>query len=74
MAALLDVFDRADAKEIVSYAAVLNEPSMAVMRRLGMTRDQNGDFDNQSVPQGHPNRPHALFRLSREAFRARQAA
>jgi ribosomal-protein-alanine N-acetyltransferase len=74
IAALSDVFDRADPSEIVAYTAVLNEPSIAVMRRLGMERDRTADFDNHLVPEGHPNRPHVLFRLSRETFRAQQAA
>jgi RimJ/RimL family protein N-acetyltransferase len=74
IAALGDAFDRVEPMEIVAYTAVLNEPSMAVMRRLGMGHDRAADFDNPAVPEGHPNRPHALFRLSRAAFRARQAA
>ena len=74
LAALHDVFERVGPDEIVAYAAAGNEPSIAVMRRLDMKRDAAADFELETIPQGHPNRPHILFRLSRDAFRARQAA
>ena len=49
--------------EIVSFTAVVNEPSIAVMRRLGMRHDPDGDFDHPRVPEGHPVRRHVLYRL-----------
>jgi RimJ/RimL family protein N-acetyltransferase len=39
-----------------------NVRSQAVMDRLGMTRDPDGDFDHPNVPVGHPLRPHWLYR------------
>jgi RimJ/RimL family protein N-acetyltransferase len=66
--ALDDVFTRTDLTEIVSYTARLNEPSRRVMRRLGMTHDAGEDFEHPSVPEGHPLRPHVLYRLTRAAF------
>ena len=36
--------------------AVLNEPSQAVMRRLGLT--EVARFDHPRVPGGSPLRPH----------------
>jgi RimJ/RimL family protein N-acetyltransferase len=49
--------------EIWSMTAVLNEPSQAVMRRLGMTLHTR--FDHPAVEAGHPLRPHVAYRLPR---------
>jgi len=49
--------------ELWSITAVLNEPSQAVMRRLGMTLDAY--FDHPKVETGHPLRPHVAYRLQR---------
>jgi RimJ/RimL family protein N-acetyltransferase len=49
--------------EIVAFVLPANLRSQAVMARLGMTRDENGDFQHPSIPDGHPMRPHWLFRL-----------
>jgi RimJ/RimL family protein N-acetyltransferase len=48
--------------EIWSMTAVLNEPSMAVMRRIGM--EEVARFDHPKVPVGHPVRPHVLYHLT----------
>jgi RimJ/RimL family protein N-acetyltransferase len=50
--------------EIVSFTTTRNTRSQAVMARLGMTRDHDGDFDHPSVPEGSPLRRHVLFRIS----------
>ena len=71
-AALRHGFTDAGLAEIVSMTAVLNLPSQAVMRRLGMARDPADDFDHPRVPEGSPLRPHLLYRLSRERWRAQQ--
>jgi RimJ/RimL family protein N-acetyltransferase len=47
--------------ELWSMTAVLNEPSQAVMRRIGMTLYTH--FEHPRIPPGHPVRPHVLFRL-----------
>lgn len=49
--------------EVVSFTAAVNAPSIAVMRRLGMTRDPADDFEHPALPAGHPLRPHVLYRL-----------
>jgi ribosomal-protein-alanine N-acetyltransferase len=60
--------------EIVSVTTVTNERSMAVMRRLGMTRDAADDFLHPNLPDGHPLRPHVMYRLRREDWlRARES-
>jgi RimJ/RimL family protein N-acetyltransferase len=64
-------FETLGLAEIVSFTAVLNEPSQAVMRRLGMRHDPAGDFEHPSIPPGHPIRPHVLYRLTVEQWRTR---
>lgn len=55
--------------EIVSFTAVLNQPSQAVMRRLGMHSDPEEDFDHPRVESGHPLQRHVLYRLRAEEWR-----
>jgi RimJ/RimL family protein N-acetyltransferase len=55
--------------EIVSFTAVANEPSRAVMRRLGMRHDAAGDFDHPVLTPGHPLERHVLYRLTAEEWR-----
>ena len=50
--------------------AVGNQPSRAVMRRLGMTL--HAHFDHPSVPAGHPLRAHVAYRLPRPGAAAVQ--
>ena len=62
-AALAVAFDGVGLNEIWSMTAVLNEPSIAVMRRLGMT--EVARFDHPRVPEGSPVRPHVTYHLAR---------
>jgi RimJ/RimL family protein N-acetyltransferase len=64
-AALSYGFDVLGLDAIVSFTATTNAPSIAVMQRLGMTRDPAEDFDHPAVPVGHPVRRHVLYRLAR---------
>ena len=59
--------------QVVSFTAVENERSRAVMRRLGMSHDPADDFDHPGVEPGHPLRRHVLYRLTVEQWRARPA-
>ena len=62
--AAVDVgFSGAGLSQIWSMTAVLNEPSQAVMRRLGMT--PYAHFDHPRVDLGHVLRPHIAYRLPR---------
>jgi RimJ/RimL family protein N-acetyltransferase len=45
--------------QIVSFTAVTNTASQAVMRRIGLTR--RAEFDHPRLAQGHPLRRHVLF-------------
>nr|WP_274607303.1 GNAT family protein [Paracraurococcus ruber] len=49
--------------EIVSFTRPANAPSWRLMERLGMSRGE--DFGHPRLPEGHPARPHILYRLSR---------
>lgn len=62
-AALRDGFERLGLAEIVSFTTVSNHRSRRVMEKLGMTRDPCEDFDHPRLPEGHPLRPHVLYRL-----------
>jgi len=48
--------------EVWSMTAVQNEPSQAVMRRIGMS--EHAYFDHPNIPIGHPVRPHVVYRLA----------
>jgi RimJ/RimL family protein N-acetyltransferase len=66
--AALDVaFTRLALDEVVSFTALLNLPSRAVMERIGMT-NANEDFDHPALPEGSELRRHCLYRISREAW------
>lgn len=57
--------------EIVSFTAVSNSRSRAVMERLGMQMDAN-TFEHPRVPVGHALRTHVSYRLSRASWLADQ--
>lgn len=56
-------FNTVGLDEIVSFTAAINVRSWRVMERLGMRRDVDGDFEHPNVPEGHPTRPHVLYRI-----------
>jgi ribosomal-protein-alanine N-acetyltransferase len=58
-------FEAMGLDEILSFTAPANARSIAVMERLGMTRNPADDFDHPRVPVGHPLRRHVLYRLRR---------
>jgi RimJ/RimL family protein N-acetyltransferase len=65
--AALDVaFDGAGLAEIWSMTAVLNTPSQAVMRRIGLS--EVARFEHPRVPDGSPLKPHVM------CYRANPAA
>ncbi|HMD46620.1 MAG TPA: GNAT family N-acetyltransferase [Acidimicrobiales bacterium] len=57
-------FDDVGLTEVVSFTAVPNRRSRAVMERLGMHRDPDEDFDHPRVEPGHPLRRHVLYRIT----------
>jgi RimJ/RimL family protein N-acetyltransferase len=58
-------FELLDLEEIVSFTALANRRSRAVMERLGMK--ESGFFEHPSVPVGSPLREHCLYRKKRTA-------
>jgi RimJ/RimL family protein N-acetyltransferase len=56
-------FDGVGLDELWSMTAVLNTPSQAVMRRIGMI--PHAYFEHPRIERGHRLRPHVVFRLER---------
>jgi RimJ/RimL family protein N-acetyltransferase len=67
-AVLVQAFDDLALPEVLSFTAVRNTRSRAVMERIGMHRDPADDFDHPSLPEGSPLRRHVLYRLASEEF------
>ena len=62
-AALAVAFDGVGLGEVWSITAVINEPSQAVMHRIGLT--EVAKFEHPRVPVGHLLRPHVAYYLER---------
>jgi hypothetical protein len=62
-------FETLALSEIVSFTAVHNRRSLAVMERIGM-HDAREDFEPPVVPEGSPPRLHCLYRLFRAQWQA----
>lgn len=71
-ACLRFAFEGRDLDEIVSFTAVPNQRSIAVMERLGMHRDPE-TFAHPKVPADSPLREHVLYRLRADDWRRTQA-
>ncbi len=56
-------FDELKLDEIVSFTTASNLRSRRVMDRIGMTHSVEDDFDHPALPEGHPLRPHVLYRI-----------
>lgn len=63
-ASLAFAFETLCAPDVVAFTASINEPSQAVMKKIGMTRDIAADFEHPSVPEGNPLRAHVLYRIA----------
>jgi RimJ/RimL family protein N-acetyltransferase len=64
-AVLAHAFDDLLYDEIVSFTTRDNERSRAVMERIGLFHDVQGDFEHPKLPPGHRQRPHVLYRARR---------
>lgn len=64
-ATLAFAFERLALAEVLAFTVPANQRSWALMQRLGMQRDLEGDFEHPLLPEGHPLRPHLLYRLGR---------
>ena len=63
-------FEVLDLSEIVANTAIHNSNSRRVMEKLGMFHVAQGDFDHPLIPEGHPLRRQALYRLLRDRWTA----
>lgn len=59
-------------EEIVAFTVPANISSRRVMGRLGMRRLPSDDFEHPAIPEGHPLRPHVLYRLRRTDWKPRR--
>jgi len=68
-------FEDVGLDEIVSFTVPQNIRSRAVMERIGLVRDPEGDFDHPRVDAArYPHLVrHVLYRLGRDAWRERVA-
>jgi RimJ/RimL family protein N-acetyltransferase len=62
-------FELLNLSEIVSFTAIRNLRSRALMERLGM-REVSSTFEHPQIPVGSALRLHCLYRLSREQWTA----
>jgi len=62
-------FEQLALQEVVSFTALVNLPSRAVMERIGM-RNAEQDFEHPALPAGHHLRPHCLYRITRGQWAA----
>jgi RimJ/RimL family protein N-acetyltransferase len=68
-AAIADGFLNHGLSDFVAIAVKTNHRSIAVMERIGMVRDPDGDFDHPGVPDDQPALiRHATCRLSRNQW------
>lgn len=66
--ALAVAFERLGLAEVVSFTALTNTRSRAVMERLGMIAEAD-TFEHPNVPEGHVLREHCLYRISYDQWR-----
>jgi RimJ/RimL family protein N-acetyltransferase len=66
--ALAFAFGELGVDEVVSFTTVRNDRSRRVMERLGLRHDSDDDFQHPELPEGHPIRPHVLYRIDRAAW------
>ncbi|MEP7298532.1 MAG: GNAT family N-acetyltransferase [Burkholderiales bacterium] len=59
--ALRYAFDAIGLSQVVSFTAIKNIPSQAVMQRIGLT--WHGEFDHPRLAEDHPLRRHVLYAM-----------
>jgi RimJ/RimL family protein N-acetyltransferase len=67
-------FGQGGLSEIVAFTTTVNARSQAVMQRIGMVRDVDGDFDHPLLPEGSPLRRHVLYRIMSPSHAASSVA
>ncbi len=72
-ASLRVAFEQLALAEVVSFTALGNRRSRAVMERIGM-HNANQDFEHPGVTEGHPLRLHCLYRITAAQWRQNATA
>lgn len=67
-AALEYGFNQCRLKEIVAFTVSANQRSMRVMEKIGMARDQNGDFHHPKLPLESSLSLHVLYRKTNPRY------
>lgn len=65
-------FETLKLPEIVSFTAVQNLRSIAVMEKIGMHHDLADDFDHPKLPEGHSLRRHVLYCIGSDEWKKTQ--
>ncbi|WP_309083626.1 GNAT family N-acetyltransferase [Chelativorans sp.] len=55
--------------EVVAFTARINLPSQQVMQKIGMEYDPADDYQHPKIAEGHPLRPHVLYRIRNPQLR-----
>jgi RimJ/RimL family protein N-acetyltransferase len=66
-------FGTLDLPELVSLSCAGNHASHRVMEKLGMTKDPQFDFEDPTVPVGHWQRSHLIYRIANPGLTIRGA-
>jgi RimJ/RimL family protein N-acetyltransferase len=56
-----------EAPAVIGYTSAVNTPSRRAMVKSGMIEITDAAFEDNTVPVGHPLRPHVLYRIDRPA-------
>ena len=60
-------FENLAQEQVVSFTAIINKPSSAVMRRLGMSNLEQ-DFDHPKIDKASPVNRHVLYGITRNEW------
>jgi len=63
LASLKHGFEYLELKEIISFTAIPNMRSQAVMQKIGMHHQPGDFFDHPTLPEGHRLKKHIMYRL-----------
>ncbi len=68
-AALAYGFNRVNLEQIVSFTVPDNKRSIRVMKKIGLIRDEYGDFAHPKLAPDHPLSQHILYRLNKTDYK-----
>ena len=71
-AVLHHAFRSLNLAHLVSFTVPANIRSRRVMEKIGMVQDSAANFLHPNLPEGHPLRPHVLYRLHSSSYDERR--